>query len=311
MPQQRVQQLKLLNSPLEFTADTKGAGPAVIMLHGFPDVRETYSHQLEALSAAGYRVIVPSIRGYETTSLPEDGEFGITQMAEDVLAWMAQLGLDKVHLVGHDWGSFIAQACVAIAPEKFQSLTMMSVPFVPRYVQLMPKSPRQLRNTWYTFFFLLPWLPEWLIKRKQGQFLDWLWRSWSPSWSWPAASLQRVKDALNQPGVLQGALAYYRQNSLIQNKASKALMERLAHGLAVPTLAIIGQEDGCIDSGVFCDSMVEDDFPRGLELCVLKGVGHFPQQEAPDAVNEKLLQWFGSHQTESPETIKPMAINPI
>ncbi len=284
--------MKLENGELKFSANVAGSGPTVVLLHGFPDTRDTYRQQLEALSGAGYRVVVPAMRGYEPCSLARDGNYGLAALAGDVLAWIDQLEVEKVHLVGHDWGSAIAQTCAAMAPEKLHSLTLISVPQTIRWESAATRSLRQIRNSWYMLFFQIPLLPQWIIRRKNYSFLSFLWRSWSPDWEWPEASLQSVKDAFSSPGVIEAALAYYRQNLNRFTKANKHVRQTIASGIHVPTLGIIGARDGCIDCKLFCESMRDGDFPAGVSVHVIPEVGHFPQQEAPVEVNVALLDFF-------------------
>ena len=291
-----LEKMELVNGELTFSANAAGRGPTVVLLHGFPDVRETYHHQLDALSAAGYRAIAPSIRGYEPGSLAGDGDYGLAALASDVLAWIDQLRVEKVHLVGHDWGSAIAQTCAAMAPEKLHSLTLISVPQVTRWESGATRSLRQIRNSWYMLFFQIPMLPEMIIRRKGNRFLDLLWRTWSPGWSWPDSSLQSVKDAFSRPGVIEAALAYYRQNLNRFTKPNKRVRQRFASGIHVPTLGIVGEIDGCIDCKLFCESMRDEDFPAGVSVHVIPDTGHFPQQEAPAEVNAQLLDFFASRQ---------------
>ncbi|MEM1142803.1 MAG: alpha/beta hydrolase [Pseudomonadota bacterium] len=282
----------LSNPCLRAKAESRGKGAAVILLHGFPDVRTSFAHQLTALSDAGYRAIAPSLRGYESTSLDPDADYAVSTLAQDLIALMDTQNLERVHLVGHDWGSTIAQACIATAPERFSTLTLISVPFTPRFAKAIPRSLAQLRKSWYMFLFQLPDVPERLIQRNNGSFLRWLWQSWSPHWDIPDEVIAPVKAAFTQEGVASGALSYYRQNFLKPSPATQALQDRLAAGIAAPTLAITGQDDGCIDARVFRDCMHDSDFNSSLSVKVLDGAGHFPHLELPEQFNQLLLNFI-------------------
>lgn len=107
---------------LRFTAYAAGDGPLVLCVHGFPDNAHTFQQQFAALVAAGYRVVAPTIRGYEPGSQPKDGDYRIEELAGDVIAWIDHLGADKAHLVGHDWGAVMAYvACARARSRNFEN----------------------------------------------------------------------------------------------------------------------------------------------------------------------------------------------
>ena len=124
--------LTLKANGLEFHAFERGSGPIVLCLHGFPDHARSYRHQLGPIADAGYRAIAPTLRGYEPRSQPKDGAYQMSCLAEDVVGWIDDLGEDKVHLVGHDWGAVVGYAAAALAPERFHSLTTIAIPHVGR-----------------------------------------------------------------------------------------------------------------------------------------------------------------------------------
>lgn len=125
--------LKLANGALSFSAhglglDDNARGPVVLCLHGFPDNARSFRFQLPALAAAGYRAVAPTLRGYEPSSQPADGDYSLEALGRDVLAWVDGLAEKKVHLIGHDWGAAVAYVAGALAPERFHSLTTIAVP---------------------------------------------------------------------------------------------------------------------------------------------------------------------------------------
>lgn len=109
---------RLQVGPLTFTAYEMGAGPLVLLLHGFPDGPETFRHQLPALAAAGYRAVAVTLRGYEHSSLPPDGSVRVADLAADVFGWMDAMDEARAHLIGHDWGATIAYAAAKLRPER-------------------------------------------------------------------------------------------------------------------------------------------------------------------------------------------------
>src|SRR5208283_1922938 len=96
---------------LKFAYVAEGNGPLVILLHGFPDNANTWSHQLPALAAAGFHAVAPFLRGYAPSEIPRDGYYDKATLATDVAELIRALGGGRqVHLVGQDWGAIIAYA---------------------------------------------------------------------------------------------------------------------------------------------------------------------------------------------------------
>ena len=108
--------------------------------------------------------------------------------------------------------------------------------------------------------------------------------------------LSEVIDTLRQPGVQRGALAYYREAlSPKQLPLTPARRAENAYQVPVPTLALTGRDDGCIDCDIFQSLCREADFPSGLEIRVVEDAGHFLHQEQPDVVNALILDWVQGH----------------
>ena len=286
----------LKSGDLKFTAIEQGEGPLVLCLHGFPDCYHSFRHQLPFLAEHGYRAVSVSLRGYEPSSQPADGDYSLESIANDVISFIDQLGEDKAHLIGHDWGAAIAYTAGAAAPERFHSLTTMAVPHSGRFVNEAFFKPKQARLSWYMLFFQLRGLSDYTVKRDDFAFIRWLWRVWSPGWQPEESALAEVVDTLRQPGVQRGALAYYREAlSPKQLPLTPARRAANAYRVPVPTLALTGRDDGCIDCDIFQALCREEDFPNGLQTRVVENAGHFLHQEQPDIVNALLLGWLSRH----------------
>ena len=283
--------LVLENGPLRFDAIAAGRGPLILLLHGFPDTLRTWRHQLPAFAAAGYRAVAVAMRGYSPESQPEDGDYSADAIAGDAIGFVEQLGVSRCHLVGHDWGAAVAYTAAAAAPERFASLTTMAVPHAGRFLNEMIRHPKQLRLSWYMAFFQLRGIAERAVARDDGRLIRRLWRDWSPGWKPPEEVLRDVLDTLAAPGVTTAALAYYRAVLSLRSLAPSARAENRFE-VPVPTLALTGARDGCIDTDVFQKMMVPSDFPSGLQVEQIADAGHFPHQERPDAVNRLILDWI-------------------
>ncbi len=286
--------LTLTHAGLAFSAHAAGDGPVVLMLHGFPDSPATFSHQLKALAGAGCRAVAVTMRGYEPTSQPDDGDYHAVRMAEDVVAFAASLSDGRVHLVGHDWGANIAYAAASLAPERFASLTTMAVPHPVRFAEAFAANAAQAARSAYILAFQTPGFEAQIIA-DDCAYLEALWKAWSPGWDIPAELLAEMKAAFRQPGVARAALEYYRQAFDAVSPAAHETAALFSRPITVPTLGICGADDQCITQDVFLGAMRESDFPVGLETRSIAGAGHFVQAEQPAAVNAEILHWLAQH----------------
>jgi pimeloyl-ACP methyl ester carboxylesterase len=286
-----IRSITLSAGALQMSALEVGAGPLVLCLHGFPDTLLSFRHQLPALAGAGFRAIAPMMRGYQPSSQPADRDYHVVRLAEDVLAWLDHLGERQCHLIGHDWGAITAYAAAALAPERFISLTTLAVPPTRRMARGLLRYPSQLKNSWYMLFFQLRGLADHLVRRDDFAFLERLWRDWSPGWAWAAEDMAALKQTFAEPGVLTAALGYYRA-FFTGGAAARQTRELLRARIDVPTLALTGATDGCLDTRLYdvvCDPR---DFPGGLRVERVTGAGHFLHQERPDEVNRLVLDWL-------------------
>ncbi|MEM1153768.1 MAG: alpha/beta hydrolase, partial [Pseudomonadota bacterium] len=283
---------------LRFSALAQGTGPVVLLLHGFPDNADSYRLQLPALASLGFRAISVHLRGYEPSSIPNDGDYSDNAIAQDIVAIIDQIGEERVHLVGHDWGAIKSYAVASQFSERFKSLTTMAVPHIGRFMADMTFYPRQLRLSWYVFFFQIRGISDYVLKRRDYDFVRMLWRHWSPGWEPPEDELAAVIETLKQPGVTRAALGYYRELLKLGNvPITSGARRRAAFPVPVPTLALTGERDGCIDSDVFTALMREEDFPVGLSVHKIAKAGHWLHQEQPQEVNSLLLSWLQKHES--------------
>ena len=293
-----MEQITLSNGNLEFSAlacgrEANQGQPLVICLHGFPDNARSFRFQLPALAEAGYRAIAPTLRGYEPASQPADGDYSFATLARDVLAWMDDLGEDKVHLVGHDWGAGITYVAGALAPERFHSLTTIAVPHAARFQQGIREVPAQMRKSWYMMFFQLRGIAEIALERNDWALIKRLGKNWSPGFELPEEEWKSLRATFAAPGVKQAMLGYYRQN--VSPGIMLGLKTTEATALTtvpVRTLAITGADDGCIDTRLYDHVFLNEDFPKGFRVERIQSAGHFTHQEKPEEINRLILDWL-------------------
>ena len=108
--------------------DVVGDGRPVVLLHGFPDSGRLWRHQVPALRDAGFKVVVPDLRGYGGSDRPEGVEaYSLLFLAGDVLGVLDHLGVERAHVVGHDWGAALAWTVASFAPDRVDHLVALSV----------------------------------------------------------------------------------------------------------------------------------------------------------------------------------------
>lgn len=276
---------------LTFSYIEAGTGPLVLALHGFPDHPRTFRYQMRALAAAGYHVVAPFERGFAPTDVPPDGSYESAALVADALALIDALGGGRpAVLLGHDWGAVAAQGAAAVAPEKVSKLITIAIP--PGFARSLLTNAAQQRRSWYMYFFHMPFA-EAAVQRDSLAFLDRLWQDWSPTWRFPAAELDSVKAVMRRPGSLHAALNYYRENlgAPVPAPALDPIRKRSGGKIAVPTLYIVGEDDGCI--GVEVSQGAQDRFTGRFEKRIVSGAGHFVQQERPDEVTRYILAFLG------------------
>ncbi len=286
----------LHNHNLRFTADIDGPddGPAVLLLHGFPDTRHSFHKLVPALNTAGFRTIAPTIRGYEVSSQSLENDYHMSAVAGDVFAWLDELSIERAHLVGHDWGALIAYAAAARRPERFLSFTSLAIPGLRDYFCSLVTYPEQILKSWYILLFQLPFLAEHALKNDDYALINKLWDDWSPGWKYSADELETVKAAFRSPGVPGAAVSYYRALLDFLSAAGRDSYELLFGPVNVPTLALTGAKDGCLDTRMF-DTMFEwENFPEGLRVERVDGAGHFLHRERPAVVNELIVEFLKS-----------------
>lgn len=276
---------------LNFAYLEQGSGPLVILLHGFPDTAATWSHQMPALAAAGYRAVAPYLRGYHPTEIPADGFYDKATLATDVASLIQALGGgEPAHLVGQDWGAIVSYAVIAAFPELVRRAVVMAVPH-PAQVARSMLDPKHVHRSFHWWFFQLADLPEQALVKDDYAFIDYLWAYWTSPGYQDLAHLRQIKAMLAQPGVLAATLGYYRA-MLDPHKGDPLLADlrrRMEGPIRVPTLALCGSDD--LREELMAD---QSEYFSG-EYCYrsVGGAGHFLHREQPAEVTRLVLEWLG------------------
>ncbi len=281
----------------------------VILLHGFPEFWYSWRHQLTALGKT-YHVVAPDMRGYNLSDKPSRVEdYRIEVLVEDVLGLIRHSGANHAAIIGHDWGAGVAWAIAQKYPKYVSKLAALQVP--PAAAWRANITLRQLRRSWYMFFFQLPRIPEWAISRRNFAGLGRMFKETvARKGSFSDADIDIYKEALRQPGALTAAVNYYRANvrRLMSRRNTGEPAEtrqgqrdttdgdkttpRSDGRIKVPTLFIFGERDFAILPATVRGVGKHIDAPyRELRIA---DSGHWVQNEAADEVNAALLEFLNS-----------------
>ena len=291
----------------------QGAGPAIILLHGFPELAFSWRHQLPALAAAGYRAIAPDQRGYGRTDCPAQvADYRIQQLAGDVCGLLDGLQLQQAIFVGHDWGALLLWHMSLTCPERIERQVILNIPFYARpavdpialmrdrlgenfYIvnfQDSDEADRAFAADSVHFFNML--MRKGQMTREQythlppeKKVLDLLATMARERSGGTALLTDAERDyfaaAFAKSG-FSGPINWYRNWS--SNWASLAGVRQVVQ---VPTL-FIGAENDVIVAPEHIESMKKH--VVDLEVRMLDDCGHWTQQEKPDEVNSLILDWL-------------------
>jgi pimeloyl-ACP methyl ester carboxylesterase len=188
------------------TVDGPSGGTPVILLHGFPGSRRTWSTVVEHLSVAGIGTVTLEQRGYGPSARPDTVDaYRLPELAADVIALTETLGARRCHLVGHDWGGIVAWFLAATQPSRWASLTVLSTPHPRAYAAATLRSDQALRSA-YAVAFQVPIIPERLLTMAGGSMLQ---RSLRSS-GLDRETARQYADHLATPEAMRAALNWYR-----------------------------------------------------------------------------------------------------
>jgi pimeloyl-ACP methyl ester carboxylesterase len=304
---------------LELIESGDPSAPPVILSHGFPESAYSWRHQMAPLAEAGYHALAPNQRGYGRSSRPERVEdYGILALTGDLLGLLDETGYEQGVFVGHDWGALIVWELARLFPERVRALYVASVP-LPRW----PARPTEAMRAAFgdRFFYMLYFQPVGPADDELGRdprltlaktlywasgdgfhvpsslppaegtgFLDQMGDVPDdlPSWlSWD--DVEHYAEQFRHSGFF-GPLSYYRNLDANYDVVRAVPFERIA----MPVGFVAGDRDVVIARNPGHVEAMQKALPDVRSVVLLPGIGHWTQQEAPEAFNAALLDFLAS-----------------
>lgn len=260
---------------LRFSVVDEGAGIPVMLLHGFPDTSHLWRHLIPALVGAGFRAIAPDLRGRGKTERPERVEdYRLTKSVADVAAILDALGLERAHIIGHDWGAGVAWLFAALKPERVDHLVAVSVPHPSTRGR---PSLDELQKGWYRLLFLFPGIEsaiqqdDWFLMRTILQGGD----------------MESYIEDLSKPGALTAALNWYRANIAPERLNAPPAQLPL---ITAPTMGIFSTGDVFLTEEAMQRSGQFVQGPWRYER--IEGASHWIPVDAPEQFNHLVLDFL-------------------
>jgi pimeloyl-ACP methyl ester carboxylesterase len=271
-----------------YAEDGPADGPVVILLHGFPYDIHSYIDVAPLLAGAGYRVIVPYLRGHGTTRFLSNKAFRNAQqsvVALDVIALMDALKIRKAILAGFDWGSRAADIIAALWPDRCKALVSVSGYLITnREAQKTPLPPKAELAWWYQYYFATD-RGEAGLKEYGHDFARLIWENVSPTWAFDDAAFERTAASFKNPDWVPIVIHNYRWRLGLAKGDPRydRLEDRLADRpkIALPTVTLDAELDP-FTPAPGDGSSYRDRFLGPYTHRTLKGIGHNVPQEAPE-----------------------------
>ena len=308
---------RIATNGIELNIAEQGEGPLVLMCHGFPESWYSWRHQFQALADAGYHAVAPDMRGYGESDKPQDvSAYNQVEVVNDIIGLIPALGYDTAIVLGHDWGGPTAWSCALHHPDKVTAVGVLSVPFSPR-AEAPPLDTLQMifkDQFFYQLYFQQEGVAEAELEADVRLSLRKFYHMGSGEMDLTTLSpkpadadlLSDLPDPQQMGGWLndadldfyvqefvnsgfRGPLNYYRNLNLTWQ-----LTEGAPTQIHQPSLFVAGAKDGVIVMAAQALQAMPE-FLTDLRVNhLIPEIGHWTQQEAPEAVNVQLLSFLDS-----------------
>ena len=276
-------EFRLQIGELEFlirVAGMQNEGPAVVLLHGFPESSIMWTDVLKEAAKEGYRVIAFDQRGYSPGARPKGAEhYHITELTNDVIAIANQLGFEAFHLVGHDWGAVVSWNVAMQHPKRLNSLTALAIPHTGVFFDAVRNHPEQQQRSGYMKTFQKPFLVEYKFIANEQEFFKMM------MGDNPKDHLDEYLALQSEYGATTAALNWYRALNIDEIVSQKTYMNKIT----TPTLYIWGSEDMIIAPAIIPQqkALIESSY-REVSL----PTGHALIQTQTDTIISEMLSHF-------------------
>jgi pimeloyl-ACP methyl ester carboxylesterase len=294
--------MPLIQTPvaeIEYLENGDPGGRPVVLLHGFPDIPDTWDEVISVLPP-GLRIVRPYLRGHggsrvRPASWEEAGGAQVAALATDVLDLLDVLGLGQVLLVGHDWGARAAYAAAVLAPERVTGLVAMATAYGPMRHLNAAERFTEAQRAWYRYW-LCPDGGAETFALHPAAFIRRCWADWSPSLYLPEEDMRQVLDGVRTAQFTETVVHYYRHGTGAapgrpRYDAAQARLDTWPR-IDVPASFLFGMDDGCEIAAASRGNA--DMFTRAYDRAELPGTGHFVPRERPAAVAAAIAQRLGS-----------------
>ncbi len=270
-----------------------GAGPLVMLLHGFPEYWYSWHRQIRSLVAAGFHVVAPDLRGYNFSDKPCGVRaYRVEALLADAAGLIRRTGESSATVIGHDWGGVLAWLLPLHYPELVQKRVILNAPHPAAFRRELHRSVDQVRRSWYIFFFQLSLLPEALMRAGDFALLRrMLTRQPTRPNAFSADDVARYRRALAQPGALTAAINWYRAAFRRPTRPDEDAP------CNVPTLLIWGERDAFL-SPRLTEGL--EQWAPNLRVERIANASHWVQNDAPERVNELILDFLSSPSSRRP-----------
>ncbi|KAF6216229.1 hypothetical protein GE061_000569 [Apolygus lucorum] len=272
--------IQLPNIKLHYVESGDKSKPLLILLHGFPEFWYCWRHQIKEFSK-DYWVVAVDLRGYGDSEKPPSVKYySMKYLSEDVKNLIEGLGRQKAILVAHDWGGIAAWSTVLRYPEMIEKFVILNAPHPVAFNKHLVSSLKQFLQSWYMFFFQLPFLPELFLRADDLRLFALFFKSKKRTSVLNEEELEAYKFTYGKPGATFGPLAYYRANILGRYRYSKESDKKKATPSSdLPKgFLLFGDEDVALD--VKLVELSKAAYPN-LETEIIPGACHFVQEDEP------------------------------
>jgi len=262
---------------LNFYVVDEGSGPAALLLHGFPDSSDLWRNQIPVLVDAGLRVIVPDLRGFGESDKPIEVEaYALPVILQDTLGLLDKLGIERAHVVSHDWGAAVGWLLAALHPDRVNRFVALSVGHGNAFRQA---GLDQREKSWYMLLFQFSGLAEQVLVRDNWKLFRDLVRHHPETEKW-------IKD-LARPGALTAGLNWYRANAGPEMFLAEP---QPLPKVQAPTLAVWSSWDAYLTEAQVVRSA--EWVTGSWQYERLEGASHWMQFDQPARLNDLLVKFL-------------------